>query len=112
MDCIFCKIVKKEVVKEIILENDSFLVFKDIHPKAETHVLIVLKEHIKSVDHVEKKDALVLGEIFLTAKEVAEKLDVSGNYKLAFNVGKEAGQLVDHIHMHLLAGEGKEVVGV
>jgi len=111
-DCLFCKIITKKLSSDIVYENDNFLVFKDIHPKAEIHLLIVPKKHIESVDHIEKEDACLLGEIFLAAKEVADKLNVSKMYKLAFNVGRGAGQLIDHLHMHLLAGKGKEVLSV
>ena len=108
-DCIFCKIVKKEISSEIVLENDEFLVFKDIHPKDDVHVLVIPKRHIASVDHAENGDTETLGKIFLTAKEVAEALGVSGAYRLQVNVGKDGGQEVDHIHMHLLAKKRKEV---
>ncbi len=108
MDCLFCKITNRELNSDIILENDKFLVFKDIHPKADVHVLIVPKKHIDSVDHITEEDAKFLGDIFLTAKEAAKKLGVSQAYKLAINVGKDGGQEIDHLHMHLLA-ERKEV---
>jgi histidine triad (HIT) family protein len=102
-DCLFCKIVNKEVASDVVLENDDFLVFEDIHPKASVHILIVPKKHIASVDHIEDGDELVLGKMFYTAKETAEKLGVSGAYRLQVNVGKDGGQEIEHIHMHLLS---------
>ena len=103
MDCLFCKITNKELDSDIVLENDKFLVFKDIHPKADVHVLIVPKKHIDSVDHATDEDASFLGDIFLTARDTAKKLGVSQRYKLAVNVGRDGGQEIDHLHMHLLA---------
>lgn len=111
MDCLFCKITKKELPSEVVLENDEFLVFNDIHPKAKVHVLIVPKKHIKSVDDAEDGDAELLGKMMLTAKETADKLKVAGKYKLVMNVGRDGGQEIDHIHMHLLSN-GKEVFPV
>ncbi len=109
-NCLFCKITNKEIGSEVILENDDFLVFKDIHPKASVHVLIVPKKHIESVDHAGKDEVALLGEIFLTAKEAAKELGVSGGYRLQVNVGRDGGQEIDHIHMHLLADKkGEEV---
>jgi len=108
-DCLFCKIINKEIKSNIVLENDSFLVFEDIHPKADIHLLIVPKIHIESVDHAEKKDVNVLGDMFLKAKEVAEKLNLKGKYRLQVNVGRDGGQEIDHIHMHFLADKKKEV---
>jgi len=108
-DCLFCKIINKEIPAEkIVLENDNFLVFEDINPKEDIHVLIVPKKHIDSVDHIEDGDYCFLGDIFKTAKEVAEKLGVAGAYRIQINVGRDGGQVIDHIHMHLLA-KRKEV---
>ncbi len=109
-ECIFCKIAKKEVGSNIILENDRFLVFEDINPKAKTHFLIVPKKHIPSVDHLTEEDESMIGGIFLTAKMAAEILGVSQKYKLLINVGREGGQEIDHLHMHLMSNaERKEV---
>ncbi len=109
-NCLFCKIVNKEIESEIILENDYFLVFSDIHPKANIHFLIVPKRHIKSVDDVVDGDELILGKMFTTAKEAAKKLEVSGAYRLGVNVGKDGGQEIEHIHMHLLSDKTRKGV--
>jgi len=110
MDCLFCKIVNKDVASDVVLENDDFLVFEDIHPKASVHVLIVPKKHIASVDHIEDSDDVVLSKIFHTAKETAQKLGVSGGYRLQVNVGKDGGQEIEHIHMHLLSDKKRKEV--
>ncbi len=103
MSCLFCDIVNKEKPADIVFENENIVVFKDINPKASVHLLIVPKKHISSVKEVEKEDKELLGELFLTARKVAEEKKLEG-YKLQVNVGRKAGQLVDHLHIHLLSG--------
>lgn len=102
MDCIFCKIVRKEIPADIVLEDEKFLVFHDIKPEASLHLLIIPKKHIPSVDHVEIEDKELMGELILTSQKVARQHNLKG-YKLQINVGREGGQVVDHIHLHLLA---------
>lgn len=105
MECIFCKIVQKEIPSEIVYENDQIVVFKDINPKAPIHLLVVPKKHIESIQTLTEEDKELIGEIFLTAKRVAEDLDFASNgYKLLFNVGRGAGQLIEHLHLHILSG--------
>jgi histidine triad (HIT) family protein len=108
MDCIFCKIVNKESPASIVYEDDDFLAFKDIQPKAEIHVLIIPKKHIESIKSLNDDEADLIGRLILTAKRIAKGKNLSG-YKLVFNVGKEGGQIVDHIHLHLLAGKRIDV---
>lgn len=106
MDCLFCKIINKEVSSEIVYEDDKFISFKDINPKAPIHFLIVPKKHIPSIDHLEIEDKELIGGLFLTAKKIAREQGASKKgYKLVFNVGKGGGQLIDHIHLHLLSGK-------
>jgi histidine triad (HIT) family protein len=102
MDCLFCKIVQKEIPADIEYEDEDFLVFQDIHPKAPIHVLIVPKKHIESVQTLQQEDTRIAGELLLTAQKVANQHHLVG-YKLAINVGREGGQEVDHLHLHLLA---------
>lgn len=106
MNCLFCKIVNKKTLAEIVYEDDKFIAFKDIHPKAPLHLLIIPKKHIPSVDHLESKDQRLMGELFLVAQKIAraEGVDKTG-YRLIFNIGKDAGQTVDHLHLHLLGGK-------
>jgi len=103
MDCIFCKIIKKEAPAEIVFENDKIIAFKDINPKAPIHILIVPKKHIVSINHIEKEDKTLLGELFLAAKKIAKEKNLEG-YKLLINVGRKGGQIIDHLHLHLLSG--------
>lgn len=105
-NCIFCKIANKEISSGIIFEDDNFLAFKDIKPKAPIHVLIIPKSHIGPVNTLGLSDKEIIGNLIFTAKVVALKIGVSENgYRLIFNVGKDAGMEVDHLHLHLLAGK-------
>jgi histidine triad (HIT) family protein len=104
-NCIFCKISKKEAPADILYEDSSVIVFKDITPKAPIHLLIVPKKHIVSINHIEVEDKEIVGNLFIVAKKIAKEngIDKKG-YRLIFNVGRDAGQMVDHLHLHLLAG--------
>lgn len=104
-DCLFCQIVNKEKSADIIYEDSKFIVFTDIYPKAPIHILIVPKKHILSIQHLEVGDKELIGELFLIAKKIATQKNIAEKgYKLVFNVGKGGGQLINHIHLHLLAG--------
>lgn len=108
MDCLFCKIIKKEIPSEIVYEDDSFISFKDINPKAPVHLLIVPKEHIPSVNHLKEENKELIGDLFLLAKKIAQEQGIKETgYKLLFNVGRGGGQIVDHIHLHLMGGWDK-----
>ena len=100
MDCIFCKIINEKKESKIIFENDKIIVIKDINPEAKTHLLIIPKKHIESVKEIKEGDKELMGEMFLVAKKVAEEKELN-HYQLHINVGRGAGQMVDHIHMHL-----------
>jgi histidine triad (HIT) family protein len=102
-ECIFCKIIKKEVPSEMVYEDENFCAFKDINPKADFHILIVPKKHIPSVNHLETKDQKLMGELILVAQKIAKEKNLSG-YKLLINVGRDGGQVIDHLHLHLLSG--------
>ncbi len=104
-DCIFCKIVQHEQSAEIVLENEQLVVFKDVNPKAPVHLLIVPRKHIDSVNQLAEQDKDLVSEMILTAKRIAQEQGIAEKgYRLIFNVGKQGGQLVDHIHLHLLGG--------
>lgn len=105
MDCIFCKIAKGEIPSTKVFENDKIIAFLDINPKAKVHILIVPKKHIESVKHLEKIDKGLVGELFLAAQKIAKEKNLEG-YKLVVNVGREGGQIVDHLHIHLLSPDG------
>lgn len=108
MKCIFCKIINKEIPSDIIYEDDKFIAFKDTNPKAPIHFLVVPKKHIPSIDHVEIEDKELMGELILVVQKIAREKNLKG-YKLAINVGREGGQIIDHLHMHLLSGSPIEM---
>ncbi len=106
--CIFCKIIDKEKPSDIIYENDEVIVIKDANPKTPVHLLIIPKKHIPSVNHIEVKDKALMGNLILTAKKIAKEKNLKG-YKLLINVGREGGQIIDHIHLHLFGGRPIEI---
>ena len=103
-DCIFCKISKGEIPSTKVFESDKVFAFLDINPKAKTHILIVPKKHIESIKTLEPEDKDLVAQMIFTAKEIAENEGLRG-YKIVFNVGRDGGQIVDHLHLHLLSGE-------
>jgi histidine triad (HIT) family protein len=104
MNCIFCKIVKKEIESEILFENDNFLVIKDINPKAKIHLLVVSKKHIENANQLNENDNQFISNLILTATRIAKDMGFSEKgYKLLMNVGKGGGQLINHIHLHILS---------
>lgn len=103
MDCLFCKISRNEIPSETVYEDGDVKVFKDIHPKAPVHLLVIPKTHIHSIAHLQENHSDVIVRMIYTAKKVAEEMGLPG-YKLVFNVGREGGQVVDHLHLHLLGG--------
>lgn len=107
--CIFCDIGNKNHPSEILFENDNLFVIRDIMPKAPTHLLVIPKKHIPSVNDLTPDDIPWLGQILVTAKEMAMKegIDETG-YKLVWNVGKHGGQIIPHIHLHVLGGKQLE----
>lgn len=107
--CLFCQINNREIPADIVYEDDKFLAFKDINPKAETHLLIIPKKHIGSVTDLKETDKTLMGELILTAKKIASEQKLEG-YKLHFNVGEKGGQIIFHIHLHLLAGKINGIV--
>ena len=100
-DCIFCKIINGDFGTEFVYENESAVVFKDINPQAETHLLVVPRLHVESLNELD--DANLLGELMMTVKAVTKKLGIK-SYKTLINTGKDAGQEVFHLHIHILAG--------
>jgi histidine triad (HIT) family protein len=103
-DCLFCKIVKKEIPSEIVFENDNLIAFEDINPQAPTHILIVPKEHFASLKEIPEEKKGILAELLLAARQIAEEKELSRGHRIVLNTGKESGQAVFHIHFHLLGG--------
>ena len=105
-DDIFCQIVAGKIPAEVVYQDEHMLAFKDIHPKAPVHVLLVPRKHISSLAEVKAEDAPILAHMMQNAGAVAQKLGVGKNFKLVINTGPQAGQVVMHLHFHLLAGKG------
>lgn len=105
MDCIFCKIVNGDIPAKKVMENDHVLAFHDIEPQAPVHILIIPKKHIPAMKDVEESDFTLIAEVHKAAQAIARDLglDETG-YRLVNNCGKDAGQVVFHIHYHLLGG--------
>lgn len=105
-DCLFCKIIKGEVGSEKVYENEYVLAFKDIHPVAPVHVLVIPKIHIKDMNSVNEENSEYIRQVYLAIKEVAKisGVDESG-YRVICNCGEDGGQVVHHIHYHLLGGK-------
>lgn len=103
-DCLFCKIVAKEIDAEVVTETDSVLVLRDINPAAPTHVLVIPKTHIASARDLDADHGELIAEMFEVIARIAEDEGVGGNYRVVTNVGPEAGQTVFHLHLHVLGG--------
>lgn len=104
-DCIFCKILKGEVSSDIVSQDSDIMVLKDIHPKAPVHLLVIPKLHIQSIAHLKANHSDVIAKVIYGAKRAALDVGLKG-YKLVFNVGREGGQVIDHLHLHVLGGWG------
>ena len=103
--CIFCDIVTHKTDTEFLFENENVVVFKDINPHAPVHILIVPKQHIRSINDITADDDAVISELISTGKVMAKQLGVNtSGYKLLFNVERGGGQMIFHLHLHLLAG--------
>jgi histidine triad (HIT) family protein len=98
-DCIFCKIINGDFNTEFVYENEHAVVFKDINPKAPVHLLVVPKIHVASLNELEDKN--LMGELLMAVKETTKKIGLK-SYKTLINTGKEAGQEVFHLHLHIM----------
>ena len=104
-DCIFCKIIARELPAKFVAENDSVIVIQDIHPKAPTHLLIIPKKHFVDLRDAKALDVAILANILFMAQELSKTIEAPGGFKLLFNNGPEVGQKVFHMHAHFLAGK-------
>jgi histidine triad (HIT) family protein len=104
-NCLFCKIIEKKIPAQIVHEDDYSIAFEDISPKAPVHTLIVPKKHISDIHSITISDRELIGHLFFVARTIAshKKLELNG-YRMVINNGRDAGQAVFHIHLHLLAG--------
>jgi len=104
-DCLFCKIVAGEIPADIIFESESVVAFRDINPKAPTHVLMIPKRHIATINEIAEADKDTVGDLFLVAAKIAaDEVLADDGYRVVMNCNAAAGQTVFHIHLHLLAG--------
>jgi histidine triad (HIT) family protein len=105
MECLFCRIIKREIPASIVYEDDRILAFNDINPQASTHVLVVPKQHIATLNDLQSGDDAIVGEVVRRAAAIAgERGIAAGGYRTVFNTNRDAGQTVFHIHLHLLGG--------
>jgi histidine triad (HIT) family protein len=106
MDCLFCKIINKEIPADIIYEDEHVIAFNDISPQAPSHALIIPRKHIATLNDVQAEDAALVGHMVKTAATIAKQLGFDENgYRTVFNCNPHGGQTVYHIHLHLLGGK-------
>lgn len=104
-NCLFCKILAGDIPADIIYESDTAIGFRDINPKAPTHVVIIPRKHIATINNIGPDDQLVVGSLFTAAREIAEmEGHADAGYRVVMNCNEAAGQTVFHIHLHLLGG--------
>lgn len=101
-ETIFSKIIRKEIPANIVYEDDLCLAFKDITPQAPTHILVIPKKPLERIDSAEIEDQALLGHLLLAVKKVAKEANLTKGYRVVINNGKDGGQTVDHLHLHIL----------
>ena len=104
MDCIFCKIVEGAIPSKPVYQDDVAFAFTDLHPQAPTHILIIPREHIASLNEVDLDGRDLLGHLLWVAADIAEKKGLGKGYRVVVNTAEHGGQTVDHLHLHLLGG--------
>ena len=108
-DCLFCKMVSGEIQPDTVYEDDNVLAFRDLNPQAPTHVLVVPKRHISTINDLNSGDAELVGQLYLAAKQVAEQDGIAKDgFRTVMNCNAGAGQSVFHIHLHVLGGRGMQ----
>ncbi len=103
-DTIFSKIINRQIPADIVYEDDLALAFKDVHPQAPVHILVIPKKPIPQLAEAETEDNVLLGHLLLVAKQVAEQVGLTNGYRVVINNGADAGQTVFHLHLHILGG--------
>jgi len=104
-DCLFCKIIAREIPASIVYEDDRIVAFNDINPQAPTHVLVLPRQHIASLGDLAEGDDAIVGEVVRRAAAIARERGIAaGGFRTVFNTNRDAGQTVFHIHLHLLGG--------
>lgn len=111
-DCIFCKIINKEIPSKIVLENDYVIAFEDLHPVAPVHILVVPKKHIENVMKLTEEDTVYLQKVYKAVQEIAKEkqIDKTG-FRVLTNNGEDAGQTIKHLHFHILGGRKMDIMG-
>ncbi len=104
--CIFCKIVRQELEAEILHQDDWTIAIRDIRPQSPTHILVIPRKHIPSLEDASAEDRELLGHLLLRAQKIAREEKIASGYRLVINNGRSAGQSVFHIHLHVLGGRG------
>ena len=105
-DCIFCKIIKKEIPSSIVYEDNEILAFRDINPVAPVHILVIPKKHISSLIDLNKEDELLIGKIYTVINKIAEQEGIDNKgFRVIVNCGEDGGQEVKHLHFHILGGK-------
>ena len=104
-NCLFCKIIKGEIPTNKVYEDDEILAFKDIHPKAPVHILVIPKKHISSAKEIKEEDEVLIGKIFTVINKIADEFKLENGYRILNNCGEDGGQEVMHLHFHLLGGK-------
>lgn len=104
-DCIFCKVAKKEIPAQIVFENEDLVAFEDLHPQSPVHVLLIPKKHIPTLDKIAAEDKILLGKLIWAAKEIARQKKIAEpGFRLVLNCNPDGGQLIYHLHLHLMGG--------
>ncbi|BAZ45311.1 histidine triad protein [Chondrocystis sp. NIES-4102] len=101
-DTIFGKIIRREIPADIVYEDDLALAFRDVNPQAPTHILVIPKKPIPRLSDSEAEDTALMGHLLMTVKKVATLVNLDNGYRVVINNGKDAGQTVDHLHLHIL----------
>jgi len=106
-DCLFCKILAGDIPADIVYESETAIAFRDINPQAPTHVLVIPRKHISTINDIEDDDAALVGNLFMAAKEIAREEGIADpGYRTVMNCNEGAGQSVFHIHLHVIGGRG------
>jgi histidine triad (HIT) family protein len=104
-DCLFCKILNGDIPADIIYESDSAIAFRDVNPQAPTHVLVIPRKHVATINDLNEEDQEIVGSLYLAAKDIARAEGLSDEgYRAVMNCNEGAGQSVFHIHLHVLGG--------
>ena len=105
-DCLFCKIIKKEIPATIVYEDEEILAFRDINPVAPVHVLVIPKKHISSLTNLEEQDEVIVGKIYGVINKIAKQENIfESGFRVIVNCGEDGGQEVQHLHFHLIGGK-------